>query len=237
VEVPVVRLVLENAVMNRPHWSLAADGMFDPGIHLVSGDVGSGKSTLALLMAGLAAPDRGTVIREGIGSAMLSFQFPEFYVTGLSVADECRSWGLDPEPALVSGGLDISPDRTALSLSRGELKRLHMACLFSRNYDLLLLDEPFSSLDCPGKEWAAREISKRTRGITVIFTHEQCIFPHIDHIWEIQNGALADCGAMPGALRAWKHAPTLIRRLVSEGMLPDDLTQDSMVEAACRTRE
>jgi energy-coupling factor transport system ATP-binding protein len=232
-----VRLMLESVACARPHWSLAADGTFDPGIHLMSGDVGSGKSTLALLMAGLAAPDRGTVIREGIGPVMLSFQFPEFHVTGLSVADEYWSWGLEPGPALVSGGLDISPDRTALSLSRGELKRLHLACLFSRNYDLLLLDEPFSSLDCPGKEWAAREISKRSRGITVVFTHEQCIFPHIDHIWEIQNGALTDCGAMPGALRAWKHAPALIRRLFTNGTIPDDLTQDAILEAACRTRE
>jgi ABC-type cobalt transport system, ATPase component len=211
--------------------------MFDPGIHIVSGDVGSGKSTLALLMAGLAAPDRGTVCREGIGSAMLSFQFPEFHVTGLSVADECRSWGINPGPALASGGLEISPDRPALSLSRGELKRLHLACLLSREYDLLLLDEPFSSLDCPGKEWAAREISKRTAGITVVFTHEQCIFPHTDRIWEIRNGVLAGCGAMPGALRAWEHAPALIRRLVAEGKVPADLTQDSVMEAACRTRE
>jgi len=232
-----VRLALESVSCNRPHWSLAADGTFDPGIHLVSGDVGSGKSTLALLMAGLAVPDQGTVIREGIGSAMLSFQFPEFHVTGLSVADECRSWGLEPDSALLSAGIDIPAERPALSLSRGELKRLHLACLLSREYDLLLLDEPFSSLDCPGKEWAAREISKKTRGITVIFTHEQCIFPHTDHIWEIRNGILADCSAMPGAIRAWEHAPALIRRLVAEGKIPDDLTQDSIVEAACRIRE
>jgi energy-coupling factor transport system ATP-binding protein len=236
-EVPIVRLVLENSVMSRPDWSLAADGTFTPGIHLVSGDVGSGKSTLALLMAGLAAPRRGAVIREGIGPAMLSFQFPEFHVTGLSVADECRSWGLEPGPVLVSAGLDLSMDRPALSLSRGELKRLHLACLLSREYDLLLLDEPFSSLDCPGKEWAAREIGKRSRGITVVFTHEQCIFPRTDHIWEIQEGALVDCGGMPGALRAWEHAPALIRRLVMEGTVPYDLTQDAIMEAACRIRE
>ena len=124
-----MRLVLDSVVLARPHWSLAADGTFDPGIHLVSGDVGSGKSTLALLMAGLLAPDRGTVTREGIGPAMLSFQFPEFHVTGLTVADECRSWNLEPETVLASAGIAVPAERPVLSLSRGELKRLHLACL------------------------------------------------------------------------------------------------------------
>jgi len=232
-----VRLALDSVVLARPHWSLAADGTFDPGIHLVSGDVGSGKSTLALLMAGLLAPDRGTVTREGIGQAMISFQFPEFHVTGLTVADECRSWNLEPETVLASAGIAVPAERPVLSLSRGELKRLHLACLLSREYDLLLLDEPFSSLDCPGKVWAAGEISRRRRGITVVFTHEQCIFPHTDHIWEIRKGVLADCGELPGALRSWEHAPALLRRLVAEGKIPADLTQECIVEAACRTQE
>jgi len=237
VEVPAVRLVLDSIALARPHWSLAAGGTFEPGIHLVSGDVGSGKSTLALIMAGLAAPDRGAVSRDGIGQVMLSFQFPEFHITGFSVADECRSWNLEPEAVLASAGIVVSPERSALSLSRGELKRLHLTCLLSREYDLLLLDEPFSSLDCPGKEWAAGEISRRRRGITVVFTHEQSIFPHTDHIWEIREGILTDCGAMPGALRAWEHAPAIIQRLVAEGCIPDDLTKESVVEAACRMQE
>jgi len=232
-----VRLVLDSVALARPRWSLASSGTFEPGIHLVSGDVGSGKSTLALLMAGLLAPDCGTVTREGIGQAMLSFQFPEFHVTGLTVADECRSWNLEPETVLASAGIAVPTERPVLSLSRGELKRLHLACILSREYDLLLLDEPFSSLDCPGKEWAAGEISRRQRGITVVFTHEQCIFPHTDHIWEIRTGVLADCGELPGALSTWEHAPALLRHLVAEGKIPSDLTQESIMEAACRTYE
>jgi len=237
VEVPVVKLVLDSVALARPHWSLAASGTFGPGLHLVSGDVGSGKSTLALLMAGLSAPNRGTITREGIGQAMLSFQFPEFHVTGLTITDECRSWNLEPETTLASAGIAVPAERPVLSLSRGELKRLHLACILSRDYDLLLLDEPFSSLDCPGKEWAAHLIGRRRSGITVVFTHEQSIFPHTDRIWEIRGGVLADCGDLPGALRTWEHAPVLLRRLVAKGTIPDDLTQESIVEAACRTHE
>ena len=177
-----MRLVLDHARVHRQSWSLAADGIFSPGIHLVSGDVGSGKSTLALMMAGLYEPASGAVRREEITSTMLSFQFPEFHVTGLSVAEECASWNLSPETALAQAGIDVSPETPLFSLSRGELKRLHLACALSRDYDLLLLDEPFSSLDCPGKEQVCREISGRSKGITVIFTHEQSIFPAIDRI-------------------------------------------------------
>ncbi len=114
-----MRLVLDQLLARHPHWSLAAHGVFMPGIHLVSGDVGSGKSTLALMMAGLGVPEGGSVIREGIQSTMLSFQFPEFHVTGLSVADECESWGLIPEAVIQKAGIDVLPKAQALSLSRG----------------------------------------------------------------------------------------------------------------------
>jgi energy-coupling factor transport system ATP-binding protein len=233
VEVPV-KLVLDNVAAERLSWSLAACGVFVPGVHLVSGDVGCGKSTLALFMAGLRAPDRGTVIREGIRSTMLSFQFPEFHVTGFSVAEECVSWGLAPEVVLRQAGIEVREKTPVMSLSRGELKRLHLACILSRKYDLLLLDEPFSSLDCPGKEEVCRQISARTSGITIIFTHEQSVFPKVDHIWEISGGNLCDCGLTPGALARWQHAPPLIQRLVKTGRVPDNITPEDIQEAACR---
>jgi energy-coupling factor transport system ATP-binding protein len=236
VEVSGVKIVLDHLTVGYPFWSLAAKGVFSPGIHLISGDVGSGKSTLALMMAGLRAPDNGTVIREGITRTMLSFQFPEFHVTGLSVADECASWNLDLDAVILSAGIDADEETPVLSLSRGELKRLHLTCVLFLDYDLLLLDEPFSSLDCPGKEQVCRQISERSGGITVIFTHEQSIFPRIDHIWEIAGGELVDCGDMPGAVVRWQHAPPLVKKLMRAGRIPHAVTPEGIREAACRTR-
>jgi energy-coupling factor transport system ATP-binding protein len=231
-----MRLVLDHVTARHPGWSLASNGVFPPGVHLVSGDVGSGKSTLALIMAGLLTPECGTVTREDLPRTMLSFQFPEFHITGLSVAEECRSWGLDPDACIRAAGIDVTGETPALSLSRGEQKRLHLACVFSRDSDLLLLDEPFSSLDCPGKEWACGRLNKLARGITVIFTHEQSIFPDIDHIWEIVGGELVDCGEMPGAVVCWQHAPPLVKNLIRAGRIPLALTPEGIREAACRTR-
>jgi energy-coupling factor transport system ATP-binding protein len=216
-------------------WSLAGDGIFAEGIHLVCGDVGSGKTTLALALAGLIPPVSGSIEREGIHSSMFSFQFPEYHVTGLTIRDECISWGLDPEHVLAATRLDGKGDLSPMRLSRGELKRLHLACLLSLEYDLLILDEPFSSLDCCEKERVCQELSGRKQGITILFTHEQMIFPRVDHIWEISQGRLEYRGRLPEALPLWQHAPDLVRHLLAAGKTPANISPGDLVEAACRT--
>ena len=77
---------------------------------------------------------------------MLSLQFPDLHVTGLSVAEECASWRVAPDEILNTIGLTEKKEVSPLSLRRGELKRLHLACVLAKDYDLLLLDEPFTSL-------------------------------------------------------------------------------------------
>ncbi len=230
-----MRLQLNGARAFRGDWSLEAEGAFGEGIHLVSGNVGSGKSTLAQMLAGLLSPSHGTIGREGIRSSMISLQFPEYHVTGSTVAEECRSWGLDPVPVLSELNLMEKQDRAPLMLSRGELKRLHLACVLAKNYDLLLLDEPFSSLDAREKERICGLISQRTSGITVLFTHEQTTFPRVDYLWEIQQGMLIERGELPGALHDWTHAPVLIKRLMASGKNLKNISPLDLQEATCRT--
>ena len=219
----------------RGDWSLSLQGTFEEGIHLVSGDIGSGKSTLAHLLAGLFPPASGTVEREGIVSAMMVFQFPEFHVTGTDLISECKAWGADSATVLAGAGLAGRQTTNPLDLSRGELKRLVLACVLARDYDLLILDEPFSSLDCTGKERLCAALSGRKRGITVIFTHEQTHFPRVDRIWEIQGGTLYDRGGLPSALGCWDHAPAMVKKLIARGRVPNNIAQSDLLEAACRT--
>jgi energy-coupling factor transport system ATP-binding protein len=230
-----MKVSFEGTSVSHGQWSVSAQGTFNPGIHLVSGDVGSGKTTLALLLAGLLAPETGAVAPEQVSSRMCSFQFPEYQVTGLTVRDECASWGLDPGGILASVNLSGTEEYSPLALSRGELKRLHLACIMAKDYDLLVLDEPFSSLDCPEKERVCEELSRKAGGITVIFTHEQAIFPRVDTLWEISGGALQCRGGLPAALPAWEHAPRLVKELVRRGTIPENITPDALREAACRT--
>ena len=230
-----MRLQLNAARACRGDWSLEAEGTFGEGVHLVSGDVGSGKSTLALMMAGLLSPSNGTIARNGIRSSMISMQFPEYHVTGSTVAEECMSWGLDPGPILSEINLMDKQDRAPLTLSRGELKRLHLTCVLVKKYDLLLLDEPFSSLDAREKERICKIISQRTSGITVLFTHEQTTFPRVDYLWEIQQGMLIERGEMPGALHHWTHAPVLIKKLIASGKYLKNISPSDLMEAVCMT--
>jgi energy-coupling factor transport system ATP-binding protein len=232
----IIRITLNRIYAIRDQWSLAASGTFEEGVHIVSGDVGSGKSTLALMIAGLFSLSGGSIEKEGITSTMLSLQFPELHVTGLTVAEECKSWGVAPDDILgtteLTGKKDISP----LFLSRGELNRLHLACILAKNHDLLLLDEPFSSLDCEEKTKLCARIGQKSQGITIIFTHEQEILPRVTRIWEIIDGMLVDCGTPPDAFRKWRHVPRIIEKLTALGCRPDNLSLEDLREAACRIR-
>jgi energy-coupling factor transport system ATP-binding protein len=229
-----VHLDLDKVVIRRGKWSIAADGVFDKGVHLISGDVGSGKSTLGLFLAGLITAESGSIRREGITSTMISFQFPEYHITRSTLTKECESWGLDPHHVLQSANLTEKSRLDPLKLSRGELKRLHLACILANPYDLLILDEPFSSLDCAEKERICISLQARSRGITLIFTHEQSIFPRVDRIWEIRQGTLYALGSPAEALIKWSHAPHILKRLVAEGKIPKNISPYDLLEAACR---
>ena len=231
----VVKLVLQSLNLARGIWSLSAEGIFEEGVHLVSGEVGSGKSTLALAIAGILHPVSGKVVSDEISSRMVSFQFPEYHVTGSTIDEECRSWGLDPRTVIPSAKLQEKGNTSPLALSRGELKRLHLTCILLKKYDLLILDEPFSSLDCREKERISKVISSRTSGITIIFSHEQAIFPRVDCIWEIRKGALVCLGRPPSALLHWHLAPEIIKKLIGAGKTPVNISTDDLMEAACRT--
>lgn len=231
-----MRVDIKDITFSRGPFTLQGTGTFGEGIHLVSGPVGSGKSTLALLLAGLLDPAGGSIQRYDISSALLLLQFPEHHVTRPTIADEVASWGLDPDDLLAQADLSGRGDDDPFHLSRGELKRLILACMIAQSPDLLMLDEPFGSLDCVAKQRACRLIEERNEGITVLFSHERAVLPGVDTIWEMECGTLQALGSVPDAIPRWRHAPPYLTYALQEGGRPENIRLRDAQEAICRIR-
>lgn len=231
-----MELVFEGVTITRGSCDIRVSGCFGRGIHLVSGRVGSGKTTIAAMAAGLLSPERGSIQKKRISTSMLSFQFPESGLTGSTVQEEIHSFGLDSTDTLAMAGLLGRGEDDPHSLSRGELKKLTLACVLSRPWDLLVLDGPFEALDCSGKREVCRWIEQRRSSIVILCTHEQHILPRIDALWEFQDHTLVSRGSVPEALGRWDLAPPSVKTLVSRGNLPVNISEDDIREAACRTQ-
>ena len=140
---------------------------------------GSGKSSLLRVLHGLLAPTRGSVLRGGAMRQAMLFQQP-FVLRASALANVALGlwirgarWQLAQEQALAAlgrVGLAEVAWRNARALSSGQQQRLALARAWSLQPDMLLLDEPTSSLDPHAKrevEMLMAEFAKG--GMTLVF--------------------------------------------------------------------
>lgn len=142
-------------------------GAVQPGeALLVTGANGSGKSTLMRCLAGLLAPDAGSIEYRENGAEPLSAAERrqrvgvvapdlEMYAE-LTVAENldffARLRRIGPERGLaVVERLGLPTDRLAGVLSSGMRQRLRWGWALTHSPSLLLLDEPFQNLDAAGE--------------------------------------------------------------------------------------
>jgi len=163
----------------------------------VLGPSGCGKTTLLRLIAGFETPDAGTIIVGGdvvagagvwvppeqrrIGMVFQDYAlFPHLRVSanagfGLSrrSAGERRKL---TERALALVSLQHKADRYPHELSGGERQRVALARALAPEPEIVLLDEPFSSLDATLRAGLRREVEsilREAKATALLVTHDQ----------------------------------------------------------------
>jgi heme exporter protein A len=132
---------------------------------LVTGANGSGKSTLLRCLAGLVAPDAGSIELEEDGRSLdagerrrrVGLVAPDLaFYEPLSVAENLAFFSrlrrVRPERgAELLARVGLPSDRLAGALSSGMRQRLRWVWALLHRPRLLLLDEPFQNLDAAGE--------------------------------------------------------------------------------------
>ena len=184
------------------------------------GPSGSGKSTLLRIVAGIMRPAQGRIVIDGIevegaGRSVeperrrvgLVFQdyalFPHlsvaaniaFGLRGRSRAEVDRTI----DTLLGRIGLKHYADRYPHMLSGGERQRVALARALAPNPRVLLMDEPFSSLDDRLRDRVRQEtveLLRDARTTTIIVTHDPREAVSVgDRIALLQRGRLLQCGS------------------------------------------
>lgn len=159
----------------------------------LSGPNGAGKTTLLLFICGLAEDCNGRIFFKGreVGKEIsfleyrrrvtMVFQEPLLFNTSVfeNVASGLKIRGLKKkeierrvEKYLHLFKISDLKERKAHTLSGGEAQRVSLARAFVLDPDILLLDEPFSSLDPETKDSLINDLLrlKKTLKMSIIFT-------------------------------------------------------------------
>jgi len=183
----------------------------------IFGPSGCGKTTILRIIAGLEIPDSGEVYLDGkVVSSRKIFIPPERRNVSLVFQDLAiwphmsvkehlefvlSDYNLNEHEVrnrikeiLKSVGLDGYENRKPNSLSGGEKQRLALARALVKKADILLLDEPLTSLDLRTKKVIGNLLLKlhETYGLTIVYvTHD--IFEIVglcDRVAVMENGKL-----------------------------------------------
>ena len=186
---------------------------------------GSGKSTLIKLLLRLYSPESGNIWINNLPINNYSSEslyskigvvFQDFSIYALSVEEnilmdrvtDCKIH--DIQEAVDVSNLRCKVDelkyglKTVLSkefgdgteLSGGEKQRVALARVFSRDYDIIVMDEPSSALDPISEYEFNNKVLSRTIGKTVILvSHRLSTTRYADRIIVMKNGSIIENGS------------------------------------------
>lgn len=185
------------------------------------GSNGAGKTTLLRMIASLSTPTRGDLRVVGYdasrqGAAVrrrVSLISHALYLyPGLTARETLTLWirlgegpaAADPEVLLAEVGLTDAADRRVGGFSAGMKKRLALARTRLEQPRVLLLDEPFSSLDTAGCElvesWVRDFVAQGGAVIMASHDHERS-HPLCERVVDLADGQVVATGPAGAAAR------------------------------------
>ena len=180
------------------------------------GKMGSGKSTLSRLIAGIYEPTEGAIlidgvdvrqidqadIRKNIGimlqeSWLFSGTIRENIQMGFNQYDDdhllrvCKIAGVDDFVGSHPKGYDLEIKERGQGLSGGQRQTINLARSLLHNPNILLLDEPTSSMDQGSEKKVVDALQKACTDMTMlIVTHRNPILTMVDRVFVLEDGAI-----------------------------------------------
>jgi len=193
----------------------------EPGeILAVTGPSGTGKTSLAKVLLGVWTPDEGRVLmgdvsldqldQEVLGGKM-GYLPQELELFSGTVAENIARLGEVDSPAVIQAamqagahemilglpqGYDTRLGPAGISLSGGQKQRIVLARALYNDPWLVVLDEPDSHLDQPGRE-AMKEVLnglKAKNTFVVVITHNNELIRLADQVLDLEQGRVRPLG-------------------------------------------
>ncbi|HEY0931011.1 MAG TPA: ABC transporter ATP-binding protein [Gemmatimonas sp.] len=203
-------------------------------IHALVGENGAGKSTLMRVLAGLYAPDAGSVevngrdvtgwktteaITAGVGMVHQHFMLvptltvAENVVLGVEPKNGLRvdlhRAALEVESLCRKCGLHVDPHAKVADLSVGEAQRVEILKTLYRGAKILILDEPTAVLSPPEVQelWTVLRALRDDGGTVVLITHK------LDEVIAVSDNITV------------MRAGTTVSRFPTQGVTPRDIAR------------
>lgn len=196
------------------------------------GDNGAGKSSMLRLINGLLLPDAGEVRVDGLLTSKARRELPAkvgfvfqnaenqiVFPTALEeVAFGFRERGLSRPQAnekarevFTRFGCNDWAGAVVHEMSEGQKQRLCIISIVAMMPDILVMDEPFASLDLPTRLDLMDLISSLPQRL-IVASHDLDLLAAMDRVIWLSDGKIAGDGAPASVIEAYKTAVSASRK-------------------------